>query len=199
MCLRFSLEARCSRRSSTCSRPPWSSCRSRGAPASARSSAISWPAPIIGPGALRLVTDVETIKEISEFGVLMLLFLVGLELRPRRIWLMRRAVFGLGAGQVVVTGALLAARHRLDLAARRAREPGARRQPGLLLHRDRPADARRARPARRRLGARRLRGAFVPGHGDGAARRARPADRRPFRGGRADLAAGAQGAAPRWR
>ncbi len=64
---------------------------------------------VIGPGALRLVTDVETIKEISEFGVLMLLFLVGLELRPRRIWLMRRAVFGLGAGQVVVTGALLAA------------------------------------------------------------------------------------------
>ena len=64
---------------------------------------------VIGPGALRLVADVETIKEISEFGVLMLLFLVGLELRPRRIWLMRKAVFGLGAAQVVVTGALLAA------------------------------------------------------------------------------------------
>ena len=64
---------------------------------------------VIGPGALRLVTDVDTIKEISEFGVLMLLFLVGLELRPQRIWLMRRAVFGLGAAQVVVTGGLLAA------------------------------------------------------------------------------------------
>ncbi len=64
---------------------------------------------VIGPAALRLVTDVETIKEIAEFGVLMLLFLVGLELRPQRIWLMRRAVFGLGAAQVVVTGSLLAA------------------------------------------------------------------------------------------
>ena len=64
---------------------------------------------VIGPAALRLVTDVDTIKEISEFGVLMLLFLVGLELRPQRIWLMRRAVFGLGAAQVVVTGAILAA------------------------------------------------------------------------------------------
>jgi monovalent cation:proton antiporter-2 (CPA2) family protein len=64
---------------------------------------------VIGPGALRLVTDVETIKEISEFGVLMLLFLVGLELRPQRVWLMRRSVFGLGAAQVAVTGALLAA------------------------------------------------------------------------------------------
>ncbi len=64
---------------------------------------------VIGPAALRLVTDVETIREIAEFGVLMLLFLVGLELRPQRIWLMRRAVFGLGAAQVVVTGSLLAA------------------------------------------------------------------------------------------
>lgn len=64
---------------------------------------------VIGPSAARLVTDVDTIKEISEFGVLMLLFLVGLELRPQRIWLMRRAVFGLGAAQVVVTGAILAA------------------------------------------------------------------------------------------
>ena len=36
---------------------------------------------VIGPNALRLVTDVETMREISEFGVLMLLFLVGLELR----------------------------------------------------------------------------------------------------------------------
>ena len=64
---------------------------------------------VIGPSALRLVTDVQVIQEIAEFGVLMLLFLIGLELRPQRIWLMRRAVFGLGAGQVVITGAVLAA------------------------------------------------------------------------------------------
>ena len=64
---------------------------------------------VIGPSVLRLVTDVQVIQEISEFGVLMLLFLIGLELRPQRIWLMRRAVFGLGAAQLFVTGALLAA------------------------------------------------------------------------------------------
>ena len=63
---------------------------------------------IIGPSVLRLVTDVAVIQEIAEFGVLMLLFLIGLELRPQRIWLMRRAVFGLGAAQVAVTGAVLA-------------------------------------------------------------------------------------------
>ena len=63
---------------------------------------------VIGPSALRLVTDVHVIQEIAEFGVLMLLFLIGLELRPQRIWLMRRAVFGLGAAQVAITGALLA-------------------------------------------------------------------------------------------
>ena len=63
---------------------------------------------VIGPSGLRFVTDVDVIHEISEFGVLMLLFLIGLELRPQRIWLMRRAVFGLGAAQVAVTGAVLA-------------------------------------------------------------------------------------------
>ena len=63
---------------------------------------------VIGPSALQLVTNVETIQNIAAFGVLMLLFLIGLELRPRRIWLMRRAVFGLGLAQVVVTGAALA-------------------------------------------------------------------------------------------
>jgi CPA2 family monovalent cation:H+ antiporter-2/glutathione-regulated potassium-efflux system protein KefB len=62
---------------------------------------------VIGPSGLRLVTDIHVIQEISEFGVLMLLFLIGLELRPQRIWLMRRAVFGLGAAQVFVTGAAL--------------------------------------------------------------------------------------------
>ena len=64
---------------------------------------------VIGPSGLRLVTDVDVIKDISELGVLMLLFLIGLELRPQRIWRMRRAVIGLGGAQVVVTGAVLAA------------------------------------------------------------------------------------------
>ncbi len=64
---------------------------------------------VIGPLGLGLVSDVARIAEISELGVVMLLFLIGLELRPRRLWVMRRAVFGLGAAQVAVTGAALAA------------------------------------------------------------------------------------------
>ncbi len=60
---------------------------------------------LIGPSGLRLVTDVASISDISELGVLMLLFIIGLELRPTRIWAMRRSVFGLGAAQMLATGA----------------------------------------------------------------------------------------------
>ena len=62
---------------------------------------------LVGPSGLRLVTDVGAITDISELGVLMLLFIIGLELRLPRIWAMRRAVFGLGGAQVAVTGAVL--------------------------------------------------------------------------------------------
>ncbi len=62
----------------------------------------------IGPNGLRLVTDVEEIAGIAELGVVMLLFLIGLELRPQRLWVMRRAVFGLGAGHLLVCAAALA-------------------------------------------------------------------------------------------
>src|SRR6266851_5442278 len=63
---------------------------------------------IIGPAGLRLVTDVESIAQASELGVVMLLFLIGLELRPARLWVMRRSVLGLGTAQVAVTAAVLA-------------------------------------------------------------------------------------------
>jgi glutathione-regulated potassium-efflux system protein KefB len=62
---------------------------------------------IIGPAGLRLVTNVANIQEASELGVIMLLFLIGLELRPARLWVMRRSVLGLGAAQVVLTSAAL--------------------------------------------------------------------------------------------
>lgn len=62
---------------------------------------------LIGPYGLHLVTDVHSIAEISELGVLMLLFIIGLELRLPRIWAMRRSVFGLGGAQVAVSGAAL--------------------------------------------------------------------------------------------
>jgi monovalent cation:proton antiporter-2 (CPA2) family protein len=61
----------------------------------------------IGPSGLRLVSDINQITDISSLGVVMLLFLIGLELRPRRLWVMRRAVFALGSAQVVLSGAAL--------------------------------------------------------------------------------------------
>ncbi|HTH97719.1 MAG TPA: monovalent cation:proton antiporter-2 (CPA2) family protein [Stellaceae bacterium] len=63
---------------------------------------------VIGPFGLRLVSDVKQITAVSELGVVMLLFLIGLEVRPQRLWVMRKAVFGLGLGQLVATGFVLA-------------------------------------------------------------------------------------------
>jgi monovalent cation:proton antiporter-2 (CPA2) family protein len=63
---------------------------------------------IIGPSGLRLVSDVDQIAGVSELGVVMLLFLIGLEVRPRRLWVMRRAVFALGSAQLALSGAILA-------------------------------------------------------------------------------------------
>src|SRR5215467_7255040 len=62
----------------------------------------------IGPGGLGLITNVDAIASIASLGVVMLLFLIGLEVRPRRLWTMRRSVFGLGAAQVAITGVALA-------------------------------------------------------------------------------------------
>ncbi|MCG6169686.1 monovalent cation:proton antiporter-2 (CPA2) family protein [Leptospira sanjuanensis] len=58
---------------------------------------------IIGPWGIGLITDVESILHLSEFGVVLLLFLIGLELKPQRLWVLRRPVFGLGGLQVVLT------------------------------------------------------------------------------------------------
>src|ERR1700722_17015854 len=63
----------------------------------------------IGPSGMGLVTDVDQISEVSALGVTMLLFLIGLEVRPARLWVMRRAVFGLGGAQVVLSALPLAA------------------------------------------------------------------------------------------
>ena len=62
----------------------------------------------IGPSGLGLITDVGEIAGVAEFGVVMLLFLIGLDIRPQRLWLLRRAVFGLGSAQLLLTGAVLA-------------------------------------------------------------------------------------------
>ncbi|MBU6396931.1 MAG: cation:proton antiporter [Rhodospirillales bacterium] len=62
----------------------------------------------IGPSVLGLVTNVNEISDVSELGVTMLLFLIGLELRPHRLWVLRKAVFGMGAGQMIPTSLMLA-------------------------------------------------------------------------------------------
>jgi glutathione-regulated potassium-efflux system ancillary protein KefC/glutathione-regulated potassium-efflux system protein KefB len=64
---------------------------------------------VIGPWCLKFVTDVENILHFAELGVVLLLFVIGLELQPSRLWVLRRSVFGLGAAQVLVTGAVLGA------------------------------------------------------------------------------------------
>lgn len=62
---------------------------------------------LVGPWALRLITNVENILHFAEIGVVFLLFIIGLELQPSRLWVLRRTVFGLGSLQVLITGAVL--------------------------------------------------------------------------------------------
>ena len=63
---------------------------------------------VIGPWGLGLVTNVEDILHFAEFGVVLMLFLVGLELEPKRLWSLRRPIFGWGSAQVLgCTAALL--------------------------------------------------------------------------------------------
>jgi monovalent cation:proton antiporter-2 (CPA2) family protein len=64
---------------------------------------------VVGPFALGLIHDVEHITHISEFGVVLLLFVIGMELKPSFLWQIRRMVFGLGTLQVVLSGATITA------------------------------------------------------------------------------------------
>ena len=67
---------------------------------------------IIGPyvlGPLYALNDVDAVLKFGEFGVVMLLFVIGLELRPVRLWALRSAIFGLGTAQLVATSLVLAA------------------------------------------------------------------------------------------
>ena len=62
----------------------------------------------IGPWGLRLIPNPQTVLHFAEFGVVLLLFLVGLELNARRVWALRRSILGLGAVQVAITIAAVA-------------------------------------------------------------------------------------------
>jgi glutathione-regulated potassium-efflux system protein KefB len=59
---------------------------------------------LIGPSGIALIGNTEEISEISELGVVLMLFVIGMELSPQRLWVMRRTVFGIGSLQVALTG-----------------------------------------------------------------------------------------------
>lgn len=63
---------------------------------------------IIGPAVIGLIGDGEEILNVAELGVVLLLFIIGLELKPSRLWALRRAIFGLGLAQVMISGAVIA-------------------------------------------------------------------------------------------
>lgn len=63
---------------------------------------------VIGPSVLALVGDAAAINRVSEIGIALLLFLVGLELQPRRLWRLRKEILGLGLAQLLAAGLVLA-------------------------------------------------------------------------------------------
>ncbi len=62
---------------------------------------------VIGPWGFKLIGDIENVLHFAEFGVVLLLFVIGLELQPSRLWTLRKPVFGLGGAQVALTGAVI--------------------------------------------------------------------------------------------
>ncbi len=62
---------------------------------------------IIGPNVLRVVTDADTLLHVAELGVVLFLFVIGLEMRPSKLWKLRGDIFGLGTAQVLTCTALL--------------------------------------------------------------------------------------------
>lgn len=62
---------------------------------------------LLGPGVFNVAYDTHAIMQLAEYGVIMLMFVIGLELRPQRLWELRRSIFVMGGLQVGVTGTLL--------------------------------------------------------------------------------------------
>ena len=62
---------------------------------------------IMGPAAFGLIKDPEHILHFAELVVFFLLFVIGLELQPSRLWILRKWIFGLGASQVIVSAAAI--------------------------------------------------------------------------------------------
>ncbi len=64
---------------------------------------------VVGPFGLGLIGEVEAKLHFAELGVVLLLFIIGLELQPSRLWVLRRSIFGLGSAQVLLSAALICA------------------------------------------------------------------------------------------
>ncbi len=62
---------------------------------------------VLGPWGLGVITEVEDVRHLAEFGVIFLLFILGIELRPDKLWEMRKLVFGLGLGQLLITAGVI--------------------------------------------------------------------------------------------
>ena len=62
---------------------------------------------VIGPWGLKLVTDIDAILHFSELGIVLMMFVIGLEMRVDALWEMRRTIFGYGAMQMTVCAAAL--------------------------------------------------------------------------------------------
>ena len=63
---------------------------------------------IIGPFVLKLIgNEGEDVMHFAEFGVVMMLFLIGLELKPNLLWQMRKSIFGLGGLQLLLTAPVI--------------------------------------------------------------------------------------------
>ncbi len=62
---------------------------------------------VLGPWGLELIGEVEEVRHLGEFGVIFLLFILGIELKPDKLWQMRKMVVGLGLGQLLITAGVI--------------------------------------------------------------------------------------------
>jgi monovalent cation:proton antiporter-2 (CPA2) family protein len=62
---------------------------------------------VLGPWGFGLISEVEEVRHLGEFGVIFLLFVLGIELKPEKLWQMRKMVLGLGLGQLLITAGVL--------------------------------------------------------------------------------------------
>lgn len=63
---------------------------------------------IAGPSGFTITTHVDELRHFTELGVVLLMFVIGLEMQPRKLWSMRHSVFGMGSAQVLLTGVVIA-------------------------------------------------------------------------------------------